>query len=370
MRFDPRRVALTLAAPVLAIVAAVGIASLVLVAAGDPVAEVWSTILQFPQPRNLTNIINNASTLYLSGLAVAIGFRMNLFNIGVDGQYRLAAFVAAVVAAQGWLPGPLNIVLTIVVAMCVGAMWAGVAAVLKVTRGVSEVISTIMLNAIATALVAFLLRKASVQEAGSNDIGTAPIPESSRMPGLSLVPDAPNQVNSFIIVAIAAGIAYAILLNRTVFGFNLRATGRSETAAVASGIDVKRMVITAMLISGGVAGLVGMPLLLGEAYSYGLTFQTGLGFAGIAVALLGRNNPIGIAVGALLFAYLDEQSNPLQILVGVSDEIVKIVQGIVVLTVVIAYEVVRRYGVAQEQRNVARQLAAQRHRDAAEVSAP
>jgi simple sugar transport system permease protein len=163
---------------------------------------------------------------------------------------------------------------------------------------------------------------------------------------------------------------YAILLNRTVFGFNLRATGRSETAAVASGIDVKRMVIAAMLISGAVAGLVGLPLLFGDAYSYGLTFQSGLGFAGIAVALLGRNNPIGIAIGALLFAYLDEQSNPLQILVGVSDEIVKIVQGVVVLTVVIAYEVVRRYGVAQEQRKVARELAVQRHREADEVVAP
>ena len=369
MRFDLRRVGLTLAAPVLALVAAVAIASLVLVAAGDPVGEVWTTILQPPKPRNLVNIINSASVLYLSGLAVAIGFRMNLFNIGVDGQYRLAAFVAAVVAAQGWLPGLLNTVLAVLIAMLVGAMWAGVAAVLKVTRGVSEVISTIMLNAIATALVAFLLRKASVQVAGSNDIGTEPIPEGSRVPGISLIPGAPNQVYGFVVVAIAAGIVYAILLNRTVFGFNLRATGRSETAAVASGIDVKRMVIAAMLISGAVAGLVGLPLLFGDAYSYGLTFQSGLGFAGIAVALLGRNNPIGIAIGALLFAYLDEQSNPLQILVGVSDEIVKIVQGVVVLTVVIAYEVVRRYGVAQEQRKVARELAVQRQRETEEVTA-
>jgi ABC-type uncharacterized transport system permease subunit len=370
MRLDIRRVALTLAAPVLALVAAVAIASLVLVAAGDPVVDVWQTILTPPKPRNVVNIINSASVLYLSALAVAVGFRMNLFNIGVDGQYRLAAFVAAVVAAQGWLPGVLNIILTIVVAMLVGAMWAGIAAVLKVTRGVSEVISTIMLNAIATALVAFLLRKASVQVAGSNDIGTAPIPEGSRMPGLALINGAPNKIYGFVIIAIAAGILYSVLLSRTTFGFNLRATGRSESAAVASGINVKRMVIITMLISGGVAGLVGMPLLLGESYSYGLTFQAGLGFAGIAVALLGRNNPIGIAVGALLFAYLDEQSNPLQILAGVSDEIVKIVQGIVVLTVVIAYEVVRRYGVAQEQRKVARELAEQRHRDADEVSAP
>jgi ABC-type uncharacterized transport system permease subunit len=369
VRFDARRIGLTLAAPVLALVAAVAIASLVLALAGDPVVEVWKTILQPPKPRNLVNIINSATVLYLSGLAVAIGFRMNLFNIGVDGQYRLAAFVAAVVAGEGWLPGPLNIVLAVVVAMLVGAMWAGVAAVLKVTRGVSEVISTIMLNAIATALVAFLLRKASVQVPGSNNIGTREIAEGSRFPGLPLVPDAPNQVYGFLLVAIAAGIAYSVLLGRTRFGFDLRATGRSETAAVASGIDVRKMVIAAMLLSGAVAGLVGMPLLLGEAYSYGLTFQSGLGFAGIAVALLGRNHPIGIAIGALLFAYLDEQSNPLQILVGVSDEIVKIVQGIVVLTVVIAYEVVRRYGVAQEQRRVARELASQRQHEPEGVSA-
>ena len=88
-----------------------------LLVAGDPVADVWSTILSVPEPRNLANIINNASVLYLSGLAVAIGFRMNLFNIGVDGQYRIAAFSAAAVAGEAWLPGYLNTALAILVAM-------------------------------------------------------------------------------------------------------------------------------------------------------------------------------------------------------------------------------------------------------------
>ena len=120
------------------------------------------------------------------------------------------------------------------------------------------------------------------------------------------------------------------------------------------------MTIVAMLISGAVAGLVGLPLLFGDSYSYGSTFQSGLGFAGIAIALLGRNNPIGIAVGALLFAYLDEQSNPLQILVGVSPDIVAITQGVIVLTVVISYELVRRYGVRLEQQSVARALERER----------
>ena len=139
-----------------------------------------------PEPRNVVNIINNATVLYLSGLAVAIGFRMNLFNIGVDGQYRVAAFAAAVVAGEAWLPGYLNTVLAILCAMVVGALWAGIAGVLRVTRGVSEVISTIMLNAIATVLVAYLLRKVAVRDEGSNAINTKQIPEGSRIPGIPI----------------------------------------------------------------------------------------------------------------------------------------------------------------------------------------
>ena len=350
------RLGLALSAPLLALLAAFAITSLVLIAAGDPVGEVWSTILSVPATRNFANIVNNATVLYLSGVAVAVGFRMNLFNIGVDGQYRVAAFIAAVVAGEGWLPGHLNTALAIAAAMLAGAAWAGIAGLLRATRGVSEVISTIMLNFIATGLVAYFLRQVAVREPGSNSLGTKEIPESSRIPNISIGDGAGQDLYGFLILAAIVGFAYWFLLNRTRFGFDLRATGQSNTAAVASGINVRRMTIAAMLISGAVAGLVGLPILFGSAYSYGSTFQSGLGFAGIAIALLGRNNPIGIAVGALLFAYLNEQSNPLQILVGVSPDIVAITQGTIVLTVVISYEVVRRIGQRIEQQEVARAL--------------
>jgi len=351
-----KKLLLQLAAPVLALVAAFVITSLVLLGAGDPVGEVWSTILTWPEDRNLANILNSATVLYLSGLAVAIGFKMNLFNIGVDGQYRVAAFVAAVVAGEAWLPGALNTILAIIAAMLAGAMWAGIAGLLRATRGVSEVISTIMLNFIATGLVAYFLRKVAVQEEGSNTIGTKEVPEGSRIPGF-LIGDAANtEVYGFVFIAAVAGFLYWFLLNKTRFGFDLRATGQSTTAAVASGISVKRMTVVAMLISGAAAGLVGMPLLLGQDFNYGSNFQPGLGFAGIAIALLGRNHPVGIALGALLFAFLNEQSNPLQILVDVSPEIVAITQGTIVLTVVISYEVIRRYATRLEQQAVARAL--------------
>jgi len=352
-----RAAMISLAAPILAITFSIVVTSLILVATGDPFGLTWQTVLEVGlRPRSIAQILNLGTIYYLSALAVAIGFRMNLFNIGVDGQYRVAAFAAAMVAGNISLPFPLSILLAVIVAGITGGLWAGIAGYLKVKRGVNEVISTIMLNAIATGLVAFLLRQFG--EARGNDITTPVIAESSRAPGIDLIPGSTEPVNSLIVLAVLAGIAYWVVLNRTRFGFRLRATGRSQGAAVASGIDVKRMVIISMLLSGGMAGLVGLPLVFGDAYSYGLTFPGGLGFTGIAVALLGRNHPIGVAFGALLFAYLEVAANPLQIIADVSPEIITIMRGVIVLAVVISYELVRRYRVRDEQQRVAKALAA------------
>ena len=274
----------------------------------------------------------------------------------------MASFAAAVFAGQHWLPGWLNIIVSLIVAMLSGAIWAGIAGFLKVGRGVSEVISTIMLNYIATYLVAYLLKGAAVKVEGSNATSTAIIKEDSRVPGISLdgIIATPNKLYGLFVLAILVGFLYWFVLSKTRFGFDLRATGRSETAAVASGVKVKRMVLLSMVISGGAAGLVGMPLLFGQDYAYGDTVQSGLGFAGIAVALLGRNHPVGIAFAALLWGYLNQLSNGLQIGAGVSDRLVLIIQGIIVLSVVIAYELSRRAGLRLEQNRVAAELAAQR----------
>jgi ABC-type uncharacterized transport system permease subunit len=350
-----RRIAIGAAAPVLAIVIALVITVAILLVSGNSVSGFLSTVTARPAPRNLVNIVNNASVLYLSGLAAAIGFRMNLFNIGVEGQYRVAVFVAAAFTGQNLLPGVLNVIVAFVLAIVAGAAWAAIAGLLKVTRGVSEVISTIMLNAIAVSLTAFFLRRWGVTVGSS--LQTRTVPEDSRVPGLDVVPGAPNEIFGLALLAVVAGVVYSVVLNRSRFGFELRATGASATAATASGIDVRRMVVVAMLLSGGVAALVGLPLLFGDTHSYSTTFQAGLGFSGIAVALLGRNHPVGIAFGALLFAYLTEQSSLLEIDAGVSNDIVSITQGVLVLSVVVAYEVVRRYRRAQEQHSVAEQLA-------------
>ncbi|GAA0387745.1 ABC transporter permease [Acrocarpospora corrugata] len=349
---------MALAAPLLAILFAGLVTSLVLIITGHPPIDSLLAMVEFAgMPRTMVGIINLASAYYLSAMAVALGFRMNLFNIGVDGQYRLAALCAAAVGGAVTLPKPLHIALIILVAVLVGAAWAGIAGVLKARRGVSEVISTIMLNTIATGLGAWLLTSWAVPVAGSNNIGTKPIGESGQVPGISLIPGAPNQVFGLFLLAVLVGIGFHLLLNKTRFGFDLRSTGLSEPAAVASGVNVKKMIVIAMLISGGMAGLVGMPQLLGSSYSYGLDFPPGFGFTGIAIALIGRNNPIGVAFGALLWSFLDVSQNILNF-EKVSPEIVTIMQGVIVLAVVIAYELVHRYRIVAEQRRVSRELSA------------
>ncbi|MFD1830516.1 ABC transporter permease [Streptomyces desertarenae] len=356
-KFDKDRLILAAGGPVLAIVVAVLLTSVVLLASGRNPVQPYALMAEYAMHSDIqVLIVNQAATYYLAALAVAVGFRMNLFNIGVDGQYRLAAMAAALVGASVTLPGPLHILLILVVAMLVGAFWSGIAGILKTTRGVSEVVSTIMLNSIATSLIAYLVLPGQFGEARGNNLTTGQIPESGWFPGIDL--GAAGEVYGFTVVAALCGLLYWLVLNRTRFGFDLRATGASDSAATASGVDAKRMVLTSMLISGAVAGLAGMPVLLGDAHTYSLDFPAGVGFTGITIALLGRNHPVGIALGALLIAFLDKASPTLDYN-GYEKEIATIMQGLIVMAVVISYESVRRYGLRRQQQKVGEELAAE-----------
>jgi simple sugar transport system permease protein len=164
-----------------------------------------------------------------------------------------------------------------------------------------------------------------------------------------------TELHGFLLIAIVLGVAYYVVIWRTRFGFDLRASGINPGAAQVSGVRPRRMIFTTLMISGGVAGLVGISQLLGFFHRFTVDFPQQLGFTGIAVALLGRNNPIGIAVGALLFGFMDRSAQILD-LEGIPKEIVVIMQGIIVISVVVAYEMVRRWREAQEQRAVAQEM--------------
>jgi general nucleoside transport system permease protein len=356
-----RRIGLALLAPALAITVALVISAIVIALIGENPLDAFRVMTDLgdtpaQQVQSIVVILNRAVPLFLAGLAVSVAFRMGLFNIGVEGQYRLATILAAAVGAAVTLPGPLHLLLVVVVAVAVGALWAGIVGVLKVTRGVSEVISSIMLNFVALGLASYLLTgPLRGSEEGASVVTTTPIAESGWFPdlnglltGLGLA-EPRSELYGFLVVAVIVGVLVAVLITRTRFGFDLRATGMSPSAATASGVDARSMVVKTMLLSGAIAGLVGLPDLLGDTHQFGTEFTAGLGFLGIAVALLGRNSPLGIAFAALLFAFLDRAALPLQF-ADIPSSVVTIIQGTIVLAVVIANEIARRLALRSAER--------------------
>ncbi|MEM9607444.1 MAG: ABC transporter permease [Actinomycetota bacterium] len=353
-----RRIVLAAGAPVSAFVLAVVVSSIVLIISGsNPFTAYGDMIENASRLETMIDTLNEAVPLYLSGVAAAIGFRMNLFNIGVEGQYLIAAFFAAVIGAAVELPPVLHVLLILIVAMFSGAVYAGIAGLLKVTRGVNEVISTIMLNSIAVGgIIAWLIREFQ-DDTSTTNLGTKPIADSGLIPDLNGFVEiftreitGGRELTGLIVLAVVVGVVYHLFINRTRLGFDFRASGINPMAAKAGGVPPKRMVLYAMLLSGLVAGLVGMPELLSEQGNYEQSFRQGLGFSGIAVALLGRNNPAGIAVGALLFGLLSSSSAILQVSGSATPEIVIIMQGVIVLAAVISYEVVGRIRARDEAR--------------------
>lgn len=353
-----RRLTLALAAPVAALILSLAVASIALVLSGSNPFPAYGRMFSYGfELETLVDMVNRATPLYLSAVAVAIGFRMNLFNIGVEGQYILASIIAAQVAAELSLPAPLHLTVIILVGMATGSVWAVIAGVLKVTRGIHEVISTIMLNAISISLVvAMLFRQWDVPDESLNQ-ETAEIPPSGRMPNLNgFVELFTREITKgrvlwgFVIVAIIIGILYWLYVARTRPGYDLRASGINPLAAEASGVSPKRTIIVAMALSGAVGGLVGLPEVLGRDYAYGLQFTQNLGFAGIAVALLGQNHPGGIAIGALVFGFLDSAAPILDVHGDAPQEIVEIMKGIIIFAAVITYVVVQRRRQDEEAR--------------------
>ena len=316
----------------------------------DPFAMFSLMISYGFDPRNLVSELNQTVAYYIAGVAAAIGFKMLLFNIGIDGQYRMGAFFGAVVGAAVSLPPVLHVLVIVITAMIAGGLWAAIAGYLKVRRGISEVISNIMLNFIAAAILYYLITPSMLGTLpeGSQNAQTFPIPKSGQMPTIKAFD---GEIYTFLFVAIAVGIAYWVMLNKTVFGFNLKATGLSFRAARASGVNALRMIFVTTVLSGAIAGLVGMGTLLSDTHNYSMAFPAGYAFTGLSLALLGRNHPVGIFFAAFLWSFL-ERSAPVLEFEGVPPEIVIVMQGTIVLSIVVAYEVVARINLRQQQRAV------------------
>jgi len=345
-----KKIGLALLAPVLALAFAIAVAALSLLAVGVNPVEAFGLMWDFASTStSVASIINRSIPLYISAVAVAIGFQMKLFNIGVEGQYLVAALFAGWVGGSIALWAPLHVLVVIIVAAAVGALWAGISGILRVTRGVNEVVSTIMLNFIGFSVVGFFLGNFFSVDTGALNQSTPLLPESGQLPGFNWIftllgfsEPRGTELQGFLFIAILVGVGYHLLVWKTRFGFELRASGMNAGAARMAGVDPKKMIFYTMLISGGIAGMVGLSTMFGKLHAYTQDFPRGLGFTGIAVALLGRNSAVGMALGALLFGFMERSALVLD-LNDIPKEVVQIIQGVVVLAVVIAYEVVARF---------------------------
>jgi simple sugar transport system permease protein len=273
-----------------------------------------------------------STPLIFAGLSVAVAFHAGLFNIGAEGQLTLGALAAAVVGAL-WpsLPWPAAPILAGLAALLAGTIWGAIPGWLRARRGSHEVINTIMLNFIAAGLASYvtlyLFKNPETQNPETRPIGAGYLIHQFGIFG-----GAP--VSTALPLAVLTAILVWILLWKTVIGYEMRAVGQSESAARAAGIDAGKIRILAMSIAGGLAGLVGVGEVLGNAGKFRLGFSPQYGFIGIAVALLGRNQPAGVVAAALLFGALHKGTADLDLETEhVTREVSLILQALIILSV-------------------------------------
>ncbi|WEG07952.1 ABC transporter permease [Microbacterium horticulturae] len=281
--------------------------------------------------RPLTNTLGFAAPLIAAGLGVALAFRSGLFNIGARGQMLIACATAALVTFNLDLPMWIHMPLTLVAGIVGGAIWGGIAGLLKARTGAHEVILTIMLNFVALYLVRWMIRTPGLlQKPGTNQPISAPTPATAQFPSL-FGEQFPLLNWGFPIVILATVITWW-LVEHSSLGFRLRAVGENPHAARTAGISVQRMYVYAMLFAGGLAGLAGMNQILGSVTTgFGDAIDAGIGFDAITVALLGRSRAWGTFWAGLLFGALKAGSFTMQVAQGIPVDIVLVVESMIVL---------------------------------------
>jgi simple sugar transport system permease protein len=325
--------------PLVAIAAAFVVGGIVVAFIGDDPIETYRLLIgsALSWPDGIAYTLFYATPLIFTGLAVAVGFRCGLLNIGAEGQLTIAAFATAWAGitfahASAWILIPL----TCGIAVLSGAAWAAIPGALKARFGSHEVINTIMMNFIAAGVTS-ALTQSYFRAQGDPILETLPIAAQAHIPRFGqLLQGIPVRLplNIAFILALAACALVYIFLWRTTWGYEIRATGANPRAAEYGGISVKKQIVLAMAVSGGLAGLVAINEVLGYRYRYYEGFSANYGFTGIAVALLGRNHPAGVLLAALFFGALTRGGLFVDIFTEhVSKDLVFVLQALIILFV-------------------------------------
>jgi simple sugar transport system permease protein len=310
---------------VLAAVAVAILVGIILATGASPIdaaARLWDSA--FGNAMKISSTLKETTPLILAGLAVFVALKAGLFNIGVEGQITLGALCSAVVALL--VPGAIGMVLAVLAGMLGGALWALPAGWIRAYRGGHEVISTIMLNNIASGL-SLALVAGPLKDPTQEGTTTAELAGSSMFPSLVI---GQLTISWSLPLSLVALALFAVWLRRSVPGFELRMVGDNSRAAEFAGVDVKRTILRAMLGSGALAGLTGAIQVLAFEHRFFQGISSGYGFDALGVALLSGSNPIGIMFSGLLFGTLNKGSSAIQLL-GIPKGITYVVLGLLVI---------------------------------------
>ena len=342
----------TVRMPLLSISTALLVGAIVMLLSGDnPLAAYWGLLRgAVGNLSALSQTIRKATPFILTGLSVAFAFKAGLFNIGASGQFLMGTiFSVAVGISFPGLPMVIHMPLALLAGILGGALWGAIAGWLKVWKGAHEVITTIMLNYIASLFASWTVYAGgtagqkpgplSDPEAAARAISeTRDVFESARIP--QLFPGIFDRVHWGIILAVLVALLVWWVLWKTTLGFEIRTVGQNAHAAHYAGIRVGRTMALSMAIAGGLAGLAGAVETLGLNYKFAPEFTGGVGFEGITIALLGQTHPFGVVLSSFLIGGLNAGSAKMQFDSGVAKEIIQVVQALV-LAFVAAPEIIR-----------------------------
>ena len=320
----------SLGVPLLAVILALIIGAVILQISGANPLEAYAALLKgaFGSMKNFGRTLEKATPLIFSGLAVAFAFKAGLFNIGAQGQLLLGALVSAVIGfgVKG-LPPVIHIPLALIGGGLAGALYGAIPGILKSYTGAHEVITTIMLNYIAINLTDYLADGPLKDTTPGNVVAKTPaILDSAKIPAIEGIPI------GFILAIIVAIIIWWVLW-RTTLGFEIRTVGLNPSAARYAGMKVTVTIVLTMVISGFLAGMGGSVETLGIVGRYQPGFNTGLGFDGITIALLGKTHPLGVIPAALLVGAMKAGASQMQFSAGVAKEITDVIQALMLFFV-------------------------------------
>lgn len=316
--------------PLLAIFTALAIGALIILLTGTDVLKAYGGLFggAFGTPENLANTLVESTPYIFSGLAVALGFKCGLFNIGAEGQLAMGAMAAAVAGyAITGLPLLIHLPLAVLIGALGGALWGAIPGFLRAKTGAHEVITTIMLNYIAIRLTDYLI-KVPFRDPASSAPQTPTIEPSAELP---LLFGANYRLHAGFILAVVMAFVIWWLLKKTTIGFEIRTVGSNPDAAQYAGMSITRNFVLAMALSGGLAGLAGVSQVLGLQHKLQSSFSAGYGFDSIAIALLAKSNPIAIIPAALFWGALRQGAGLMQLESGISKDLINIIQALVIV---------------------------------------